>query len=86
MGGVFLPLGPPERQVGRIPLQSIPPLVQWSQKEGEPMKITLNQDPSFQETEVVINCPQADEEILRLVGSTSGSWWDCWRGRATCWM
>lgn len=31
------------------------------------MKITLNQDPSFPETEVVINCPQADEEILRLV-------------------
>lgn len=31
------------------------------------MKITLNQDPAFQETEVIINCPQADEEILRLV-------------------
>ncbi len=31
------------------------------------MKITLNQDPSFQETEVIIKCPQADEEILRLV-------------------
>ena len=31
------------------------------------MKITLNQDPSFPETEVVINCPQADEDILRLV-------------------
>lgn len=31
------------------------------------MKITLNQDPSFGETEVIINCPQADEDILRLV-------------------
>ena len=31
------------------------------------MKITLNQDPAFPETEVIINCPQADEEILHLV-------------------
>ena len=31
------------------------------------MKITLNQDSSFPETEVIINCPQADEDILRLV-------------------
>lgn len=31
------------------------------------MKITLTQDPSFPETEVIIRCPQADEEILRLV-------------------
>lgn len=31
------------------------------------MKITLNQDPSFPETEVIINCPQADEDVLRLV-------------------
>ena len=31
------------------------------------MKITLNQDPVFSETEVIINCPQADEDILRLV-------------------
>ena len=31
------------------------------------MKITLNQDPSFSETEVIINCPHADEDILRLV-------------------
>ena len=31
------------------------------------MRITLNQDPSYSETEVVINCPQADEDILRLV-------------------
>ena len=31
------------------------------------MKITLNQDPAFQGTEVIINCPQADEDILRLV-------------------
>ena len=31
------------------------------------MKITLNQDPAFPETEVVINCPQADEDILRVV-------------------
>lgn len=30
------------------------------------MKITLNQDPSFAETEVIINCPQVDEDILRL--------------------
>ena len=36
-------------------------------KGGIDMKITLNQDPSFPETEVVINCPQADEDILRLV-------------------
>ena len=31
------------------------------------MKITLNQDPSYPETEVIINCSQADEDILRLV-------------------
>lgn len=31
------------------------------------MKITLNQDPAFPEAEVIINCPQADEDILRLV-------------------
>ena len=31
------------------------------------MKITLNQDPAFSETEVVINCRQADEDILHLV-------------------
>ena len=31
------------------------------------MKITLNQDPAFLETEVIINCPQADEDVLRLV-------------------
>jgi len=31
------------------------------------MKITLNQDPSYQETEVIINCPQVDEDILRIV-------------------
>lgn len=31
------------------------------------MKITLNQDPSYPETEVIINCPQTDEDILRLV-------------------
>lgn len=31
------------------------------------MKITLNQDPAFRETEVIINCPQADEDILRIV-------------------
>lgn len=31
------------------------------------MKILLNQDPSCPETEVIINCPQADEDILRLV-------------------
>ena len=31
------------------------------------MKITLNQDPAFPEMEVIINCPQADEDILRLV-------------------
>ena len=31
------------------------------------MKITLNQDPAFPETEIIINCPQADEDILRLV-------------------
>ena len=31
------------------------------------MKITLNQDQSYSETEVIINCHQADEDILRLV-------------------
>lgn len=31
------------------------------------MKITLIQDPSLPETEVLIRCPQADEEVLRLV-------------------
>ncbi len=31
------------------------------------MKITLNQDPSYTETEVIIHCSQADEEILRLM-------------------
>lgn len=31
------------------------------------MKITLNQNPSYPETEVIINCSQADEDILRLV-------------------
>lgn len=31
------------------------------------MKVTLNQDPSCPETEIIINCPQADEDILRLV-------------------
>ena len=31
------------------------------------MKITLNQDSAFPETEVIINCPQADEDILHLV-------------------
>lgn len=31
------------------------------------MKITLNQDPSYRETEVIIHCAQADEDILRLV-------------------
>ena len=29
------------------------------------MKLTLNQDPSFAETEIIINCPQADEDALR---------------------
>lgn len=31
------------------------------------MKITLNQDPAFPETEVILNCPRVDEDILRLV-------------------
>lgn len=31
------------------------------------MKITLNQNPSFPETEIIINCPQADEDILRII-------------------
>lgn len=31
------------------------------------MKITLNQDSAFAETEVIINCPGVDEDILRLV-------------------
>ena len=31
------------------------------------MKIQLNQDPAFADVEIVINCPRADEEILRIV-------------------
>lgn len=31
------------------------------------MKITLNQDTSYAETEVIINCSDVDEDILRLV-------------------
>lgn len=31
------------------------------------MKITLHQDQSYTETEVIINCSQADEEILKLI-------------------
>lgn len=31
------------------------------------MKITLEQDPAYGETEVLIRCAQADEDILRLV-------------------
>lgn len=31
------------------------------------MKITLNQDPSHGETEVIINCRQVDEELLRVI-------------------
>lgn len=31
------------------------------------MKITLLCDPAYRETEVIIHCPQADEEVLRLV-------------------
>ncbi len=31
------------------------------------MRITLEQDPGYGETEVIIRCPQADEDILRLV-------------------
>ncbi len=31
------------------------------------MKITLNQEAAYEETEVIINCRQADEDILRLV-------------------
>ena len=30
------------------------------------MKITLNQDPAFEDTEVIINCPRVDEDILRM--------------------
>lgn len=33
------------------------------------MKITLHQDPSCPETEIIIRCPEADEEILRLVAT-----------------
>lgn len=33
----------------------------------EGMKITLDQDPAYRETEVIIHCAQADEDILRLV-------------------
>lgn len=31
------------------------------------MKIQLNQDPAFQDVEIIINCPRTDEEILRIV-------------------
>lgn len=31
------------------------------------MKIQLNQDPAFEDVEITINCPIADEEILRIV-------------------
>ncbi len=31
------------------------------------MKIMLEQDPAYGETEVIIHCAQADEDILRLV-------------------
>lgn len=31
------------------------------------MKITLNQDPAYGETEVIINCRQVDEELLRVI-------------------
>lgn len=33
------------------------------------MKITLHQDASCPETEIVIRCPEADEEVLRLVAT-----------------
>ncbi len=33
------------------------------------MKITLNQDERYAETEVIINCARADEDILKLVAS-----------------
>lgn len=35
------------------------------------MKIMLEQDPAYGETEVIIHCAQADEDILRLVAITS---------------
>ena len=31
------------------------------------MKITLHQDEAYSETEIIINCRQADEDILKLV-------------------
>lgn len=33
------------------------------------MKITLNQDPSYPETEVIVHCPQVDEDILKLIAT-----------------
>jgi len=33
------------------------------------VKIRLNQDPAFTDTEIIINCPRADEDILRLIAS-----------------
>ena len=44
-----------------------PPLCYNGPERWEAMKITLNQNPSCGETEIIINCPQADEDILRLV-------------------
>lgn len=36
-------------------------------ERSEGMKITMHQDPAYRETEVIIHCAQADEDILRLV-------------------
>ncbi|MCI9406463.1 MAG: LytTR family transcriptional regulator [Oscillospiraceae bacterium] len=33
------------------------------------MKISLNQAPCYAETEIIIHCPQVDEDILRLVAT-----------------
>jgi len=36
------------------------------QTGGESMKIIINENHSFEETEIVINCRQTDEQILRI--------------------
>jgi len=53
------------------------------------MKITLHQDPSYSETEIIIHCPQADEDVLRLVAMLrvyQKSWLEFWMGNGICWM
>ena len=36
------------------------------------MKITINENDNFKETEIIINCQKADEQILRICTGLSG--------------